>query len=121
MVANADDPTCGHANNLDSDTLDAAKISVDTDTGGKKWQVYLVTCEASKAKLPAPETAKPRIRMMFDTDEILRHAIVLRAAKESVCRLRKVGSSELLNELLTELLRPEIEELKRQQPPRSSP
>jgi len=63
----------------------------------------------SKGKSP-PEPE--RIRMIFDTSEVLRRAIHQRANKEGVRRRRKVSSTELLNELLEAILAKEIEEVK---------
>jgi hypothetical protein len=45
MSANADCPVCGHTTDFDSHALDAARIILDADTHGKKWLIYLVTCE----------------------------------------------------------------------------
>jgi hypothetical protein len=72
--------------------------------------VIMATERPNKRKsksLPAPE----RVRLIFDTTDILRRAIAHRANKEGVRRRRKVSATELLNELLEALLREEIREV----------
>ena len=45
MTASIDCPVCGHTANFNTGALDVAKIITVTDSDGKKWTVYLVTCE----------------------------------------------------------------------------
>ncbi len=59
-----------------------------------------------------PEEKTDRVRYIFDTEEIVRRAIQLRANKLGVRYRRKVSGAEAVNEILREALAEEIAELR---------
>lgn len=63
-------------------------------------------------KSAAGGSDKPRTRLIIDTDDDLITALSLRAAKESVRRRgEKVSKSDMVNTILREVLKPELNEL----------
>jgi hypothetical protein len=59
-----------------------------------------------------PQDAGPdRIRMIVDTEDVIRRAVQLRALKQGVVARRKVGYSEVVTAILREALAEEIAEL----------
>jgi hypothetical protein len=66
---------------------------------------------------PPPDDDKAeRIRLIVDTDEIVRQAVALRAIKLSVQRKRKVTNSEAVDAILRDALASEIKELAAEAP-----
>ena len=68
------------------------------------------------ATMNEPETTQheSRVRVIFDTEELIRQAIQLRTMKESVRAHRSVSKSEFLTELLRAELADEIADLQRE-------
>jgi hypothetical protein len=59
-----------------------------------------------------PQDAGPdRIRMIVDTEDVIRRAVQLRALKQGVVARRKIGYSEVVTAILREALAEEIAEL----------
>lgn len=72
----------------------------------------LASMGTRRHKKQEPESQdSARVRIIFDSTEILRQAIHLRASKEAVRQRRKVPAHEVLNELLRACLERELREL----------
>ncbi len=67
--------------------------------------------KSTPATTPADSTKPPedeRIRMIVDTDEVVRQAITMLAIKKSFKQKRRVSNSEVVNEILRDA--PELAE-----------